>query len=520
MFNFGTDSNMEYSWNEIFFGRFSSFMLSMVVLLSGGNVFADEQGGPGPSLFYKDGFVLKFGDTESERFFSLRIRTAMEFRYTYAFTDHDTEGYNLVSTGKRPGNANDYSAFDMRRLRLYMDGRGPTDKWRYYIHVQLEPQSAVNANDGYVEYDYASWLKARFGRMKIPAFGLEFWQSGFKLNGTDRTIFTGDSENDKDMFGTRTYDFPSGNARLRVGNHTLANGFSTGGMTLYRSQGLCLMGNLDAGRKKQVLSYSFGVFNGRDTRGFNGLDKSMLVAGRLGINLLSGSDPAGPLASHGLSNFTMQGDMGLNRTPLLSMVVSGFFNRARVPYIFVADPVADGFMSKKDLLHWLKNYGFSATLLFRWQGFSADLDAAWEEFIQEGASNAVWDRWAGRMNLGHFLVPGKLEVTVKLAYLVRLNSSRLQNSLASGLGLVKRESGWTVENGLMESRVGLNWYMDGFRQMMAVDISWLRARLGAVSQSEANSVLGLSEASFKDMFAGNSNVENDVRLRVMYQYIF
>jgi len=483
---------------------------------------AQQDEGPTSRVYWKDGFRLEHLDPQSGREYRLRLRAAMEFRYTYTVTDGDTDGYDLASTGARPGNGDDYSAFNLRRLRLYVDGSAPSTDWTYLLHLQLEPNGAVNAHDGFVQYQPVEELRIQFGRMKVPAFSLAFWQSGFKLNGTDRTIYAGDSENDRDLFGNRTYDFPSGNARLRVGGHRLDNGFATGGFILYRSQGLNLNGVVDAPGMPQLFSYAIGVFNGRDTRGFSGPDEHLLCTLRLGFNLLPGSDPAGPLGPRGLANYARQGDLHWSTTPLLAVVLSGFWDRQDSQTVYVPDPAAPGFMGEAERGHDIDNFGGSASVLFRYSGFSLDAEGAFEEFVQDpgGADEAIWDRWAVRANLGQFVIPETLEVTAKFAYVVRLLDADLESSLESGLGLVLRDGAWAVEDALQEYRLGLNWYLAGFNQMIALDVAWLRAEFRGLGRNEVLEVLGLDPATSDEEFARGPSDENDVRMRVMYQFVF
>jgi len=472
--------------------------------------------------YWNDGFRIEHTDLENDTEYRFRFRTSMEFRYTYAITDGNTAGYDLASTGARPGNEDHHSAFNMRRLRFYADGTAPSRDWKYFLHIQLEPNTGVNAHDGYVQWQRFEQLRVQFGRMKVPAFSLEFWQSGFKLDGTDRTIFTGDSEADKDLFGNRTYDFPSGNARLRVGNQRLGNGFATGGLTLYRSQGLNLNGAIDWLGRKQLLAYWAGLYNGRDTRGFSGPDRDMLVTLRLGLNFLPGSDPEGPLGPQGLANYTLQGDHGFNTYPLGAVLLSGFWDRQKTSTLYLPDPDEPGFMGRGSDPHEIENYGFSGTLLLRYYGFSLDWEFAWEEFIQDegGPRSEVWDRWATRLNLGQFVVRGEWELTAKFAYVVRLDGAGLRNSLTSGLGLVNRQGGWVAEESLQEYRLGVNWYLEGYNQMIAADAALLHAEFRAISHNEALGVLGLATASTVGLFPNTVDPENDLRLRIMYQYRF
>lgn len=487
--------------------------------------WSEESNKPTSNASWNNGFNIEHKDSESQKEYRLRFRIAIQPRFTYVMTDHKTEPAELAGDKKRPGNQADFCSFNMRRLRFYVDGYAPNPDWRYYIHVQLEPQNGVNAHDAVIEWRRWPEFRIQFGRMKIPAFGLDFWQSGFMQNGTDRTIFTGDSENDKDLFGGWTYDFPGGNSRLRVGSQLLQNGFSTGGFTLYRSQGINITGALDLLTKKQLLAYWLGVYNGRDSKALSTKESSLLYVFRLGVNFLSGSDPSGPLGSSGFQGYLMQGDFGYNTTPLGALVFSGFWHKQKVQTYFVPDATQAGFMESFSMAHELENYGSSGSFLFRWRGFSADLEYAWEEFIQDdtqqkGYGSRVWNRSATRVNLGYFVVPKRWEVTAKFAHVSRVDQNDLEKSLSSGLGLVKRDGGWVVEDNLMQIITGLNWYLDGFNHLITGDVAWMRCGFKAVGLDEAQRVLELDAATARELFSSKADAQNDIRFRIMFQYIF
>ncbi len=81
--------------------------------------------------------------------------------------------------------------------------------------------------------------------------------------------------------------------------------------------------------KKQFLCYWLGVYNGRDTKQFNNLDSDMLYSLRIGLNLLSGSDPKGPMGENTFNNYSMQGDYGYNIRPALALIFSTFYDREK-----------------------------------------------------------------------------------------------------------------------------------------------------------------------------------------------
>ncbi|OCC15480.1 hypothetical protein DBT_1227 [Dissulfuribacter thermophilus] len=308
--------------------------------------------------YWKNGFRIDYKDARTGNEYKFRFRTGIQFRYTYMDRDEDINGAE-----------ENYSSFNMRRLRFFVDGTAPNRDWKYYVHVQLEPKSRVNVHDAFVIWKKHKEFMVQFGRMKIPGLGIEYWQSGFKQNGTSRTIFTDDSEG--------YWPFDGGTPTLRVGGHILSNGFPIGGMLNYRSQGILLNGYLDFMAKKQFLCYWLGYFNGRDTQGnrdINSADK--LYSARIGINWLPGSDPRGPMGSKTFNNYFMQGDYGFNKVPALATVFSTFWAKDRVNKFFDLNG------NENSARHDTENYGFDITVLFRYLGFSSDIEWAWEEFIQ------------------------------------------------------------------------------------------------------------------------------------------
>ncbi len=488
-------------------------------------VRAEQSEQPESKVSWRDGFRLEQTNPKEGKSYRFRFRTAIQPRFTYVATDGRTQAADLPSGKKRPGNSDDFCSFNMRRLRFYVDGSAPNPDWSYYVHLQLEPQSGVNAHDAIIEWRRWPQMRIQFGRMKIPAFGLEFWQSGFMQNGTDRTIFTGDSENDTDLFGGTTYDFPGGNSRYRVGGHLLQNGFSTGGLTLYRSQGININGSLDLLGSKQALAYWMGLFNGRDSKAWASVGADLLVSFMLGINFLPGSDPEGPLGPSGFANYTMQGDFGYNQKPLGALVLSSFRQEQAVPVYYAPDATQAGWMRVVSAKHDVENYGFDAALLFRWYGFSLDLEFAWEEFIQQddelkGFGRTLWNRSAYRANLGMFVVPKTIELTAKYADVSRIDDNNLEKSLASGLGLVKREDVWVVEDGLRQVIFGINLYLDGFSHFITADFSWMSNRFKPVGLEEAQRVLQVDGSEAEELFEANPDGQDDIRLRCMYQFIF
>ncbi len=463
--------------------------------------------------YWKNGFRIHYKNPEKNREYMMRLRAGIQMRYTYVITDDDVSGVT-----------ENFSSFTMRRLRLFVDGYAPNKDWKYFMHIQLEPQGKVHTHDAFIVWRKYKFARVQFGRMKIP-YSIEYWQSGFAQNGADRTIYTGDSEMDKDKFGNRTYDIPGYNARLRVGSHLdKTTQFPTGGMLLYRSQGFNINGELDMFNQKQFLVYWAGIYNGRDTQATANLDSEMLYVGRIGINFLPGSDPKGPMGSKGFKNYFLQGDYPYNTKPLAALILAAFNWQNKVKKVY--DPYSYNSKGKNGVLantvsytHDVNNYGGNVALLFRYMGFSADLEAGWEEFKQAPDKDRYsynWDRWGTRVNLGYFFVPRKWEATFKFAYLNRLHDNNLENSLASGLGLVKMsdDNGYAIEDSMQQYRVGINYYLHGFNQYISAEIGWFHRNFDEIDPAEA------ARLGFQGKLASDPEDQDDIRFRIQYQHFF
>ncbi len=462
-------------------------------------------------VYWKNGFRIHYKNPDKNREYMMRLRAGIQMRYTYVSVDDDIAGHT-----------ENFSSFTMRRLRLFVDGFAPNKDWKYFMHIQLEPQGKVHTHDAFIVWRKYKFARVQFGRMKIP-YSIEYWQSGFGQNGADRTIFTGDSEMDKDKFGNRTYDIPGYNARLRVGSHLdKVTEFPTGGMLLYRSQGFNINGELDLFNQKQFLVYWAGIYNGRDSQAMANIDDQMLYVGRIGINFLPGSDPKGPMGSKAFKHYFAQGDYGYNTTPLAALILAAFNWKNKSNKIYdLSSSLKSGIPTRTvKVAHDINNYGGNAALLFRYMGFSADLEAGWEEFQQAPDKNLPysynWDRWGARVNLGYFFVPKKWEVTFKFAYLQRLNQNNLENSLASGLGLVKmsKDNGYAIEDDMQQYRVGINYYLHGFNQYISAEVGWFHRNFDEIDPAEA------TRLGFTERLADDPEDQDDIRFRIQYQHFF
>lgn len=454
-------------------------------------VSAEEDSGL--TVRWGDGFRIE--DKRDDSLYYLRLKFAIQFRYTYLAFDRQ-----VVSNA-----GHDWNNFFLRRARLFADGMAPDKNWSYYLHVQLEPPGGVNLHDAYVQWERYKFCRVQFGRMKIP-FSLEFWQSGFLLNGVERTIFSAETDVDgkaRDVLGNTIERFwPGGNAAFPTSGHyatsttrnkTSSKGtlFPTGGLMLFRSQGLDLNGDVPVPglSEESLLQYWLGLYNGRDTQGFSNPTDQLLYVLRLAY---------GPL---GESPLTMQGDWPCTQDPKFVVLFSAFRygDEATKRYDLATDTYVE---DKYDIRDW----GYDVAGVFRWRGLSLDLEYGFENFEMKGRtpdSRDDYDRLGGRVNLGYFLVPRKWEAVFRYGYLERIHDNDTLASLRTGLGLVETRDGSAVEKNLQEYTFGVNYYLHGHNQKIALDYSLLRR---AFRPAEPG--------------AGRVDGQTDHRVRLMFQQTF
>lgn len=447
----------------------------------------------GVTVRWGDGFRIE--DKRDDSLYYLRLKFALQFRYTYLAFDPQT-----VSNADH-----DWNNFFLRRARLFADGMAPDKNWTYYLHVQLEPPGGVNLHDGYVQWERYRFCRVQFGRMKIP-FSLEFWQSGFLLNGVERTIFSAETDVDgktRDVLGNTIERFwPGGNAAFPTSGHyatsttrnrTSSKGtlFPTGGLMLYRSQGIDVNGDVSVPglNEESLLQYRLGLYNGRDTQGFGNPTDQLLSVFRLAY---------APLGEFPL---TMQGDFPCTQEPKVVVLFSVFRygDEATRRYDLATDTYVN---DKYDIRDW----GYDLAAVFRWRGLSLDLEYGFENFDMEGRTpdnRDDYDRLGGRVNLGYFLVPKKWEAVFRYGYLERIHDNDSLASLRTGLGLVETRDGWAVEKNLQEYTFGVNYYLHGHNQKICMDYSLL-------------------VRAFRPAEPGSGPVEDQVdhRARVMFQQTF
>jgi hypothetical protein len=154
----------------------------------------------------------------------------------------------------------------------------------------------------------------------------------------------------------------------------------------------------------------------------------------------------------------------------------------------------------------VQDYGFNLAALFRYRGFSADLEYGFENFDQMGDTpdnSGDYDRMGGRVNVGYFFIPERFEAVFKWAYVERIHANNEEASLRTGLGLVETCYGTAVEKNLQQYTFGLNFYLYGNNQKIAADYSLMVRGLEAVGPSSP--------------YLQN---QQDHRVRLMFQMLF
>ncbi len=383
-------------------------------------------------MTYDKGFTLT---TEDNRF-ELKINGAVAFRYSYV--DYD----NTVS-----GNESDYSNFYMRRARLYFRGHAFDPRFSYFIHLQLEPHRTVNSHDLWLEYDLGEFFKIGAGRNKI-AYGLEFLNSGLALNLVERSVMYGMSDLDVGGGGPQ---YPGGGTALFRMNWAAENGFATGGMTLYRSQGIQVRGQ-SASTDESNIEYQVGLWQGRGSSGWSNQNNDHLVAARFGYS------------PWGWIDWRLQGD-GYEA----ERFKAGFFVSA--------------YLNSSDLGGGYSEHGFNLSAITRYRGFSADFEVGTEVFDYD-IYDEDFERFGWRVQTGYFVIPKTLEFVARYAEIERLNDPTYDRSNLSGLGVAEIHANGdfvtAIESRMSEINIGANYFINEWhRHKIQIDLSRLQRQFVA-----------------------------------------
>lgn len=416
------------------------------VLLGGHASWAGELPAKSPvKIDYSNGFKFTSGDGA----FSLRLTAGLQGRFTY--TDFDR---------RIAGNQEDVANFFLRRARLWWEGHAFSPEFTYSFHVQLEPTSAVNLHDAWLQYAFSDAFRIGFGRSKIP-YGVEFLNSAMSLNFIERSIMYGET----DISAGSGATWPGGGtAPLPLSGENQYTGFPTGGLCLFRSQGVALSGKVQRAHLG-TLAWETGVWNGRNTRGLSNSDRRPLLSARLAYF------PGQPI------DLVTQGDLEPSPELRLGVVVSLYRDGGLHTRDAAGQPIAP--YTSRDVGH---NLG----VLSRWRGWSGDVEWGRERYTMDRPEPGPWrfEREGWRASFGYFVVPGRVEVVGRTARLQRLRQPTAEAAQRSGLGLARVESGgaWVnaVEKVLNEVTLGGNLYFGhGHQHKLFFDLSRLSRRFDA-----------------------------------------
>jgi hypothetical protein len=414
---------------------------------------------------YDLGFKLV---TQDERF-SLRLWGAIQFRYSYV--DYDQRVL---------GNDTDYSNFYMRRARLWFAGNAFDPRFTYFLHIQLEPTSTVNLHDFWIEYVFNDLLIIGVGRNKI-SYGLETVNSGFALQFVERSVFSGETDIDVKLAEGPIYP---GGGTARFGFYSEAGtGFATGGLNLYRSQGVALRG-IRGNVKRASFEYQVGIWQGRGTRGLSNTDTRHLYTARVGYH------PWGWIDSR------FQADLESSKRWMLGVIGSAYTNSTEAGTAY-------------------DEQGYNLAIMNRYRGLSIDAEWGCERFDFDHL-DGDFERTGWRAQAGYFLKPEVFELVMRYAEIERLGDPSHRAAIDSGLGVAEIKDGGgyvpQLEGKISEITVGANWYInEGHRHKLQVDASRLIREFAndpdAVINGEPSPIVALPD-------------QEDYRVRVMVQLVF
>ena len=417
-------------------------------------------------VFYDKGFRL--GSTDDT--FSLRINGLLQVRYSYV--DYDP----MIRF-----NQEDYSNFFVRRARLYFWGHAGSPRLTYFIHIQLEPTQGLNANDLWVEYEFSGLLRLGAGRMKI-SYGLEFMNGGSALGLVERSVFSGETDID---FGTVVNEGPRypGGGTERFGLSWFAyTGFATGGMNLYRSQGVQLRGQRGSDATP-TFEYQVGLWQGRSTTSLSNGGSGHLVAARVGYH------------PWGFVDWRVVGDVNHSESFKLGVIGSAYRNSS------------EGYNR-------FDENGYNLAGVARYRGWSLDAEWSTESYDFQDFTDD-FDREGWRVAVGWFVVPNKLELRTRYAAIARLVNPTFDTANMSGLGTVQVADGvsWTpaIEGEISEISIGASYRLFAWRNKVAFDASRLVRSFAADPDAIFNGVPS-PIAKAPDQI--------DYRVRLMVQLVF
>lgn len=443
-------------------------LLMMVVVAQLGAEEATEEKAPNSILAkYDKGFRFATKDNA----YALRINGGIQVRYTYVDYDHAIRF-----------NQEDYSNFFVRRARLYFSGHVGSPKFAYLVHVQLEPNQGINANDLWVEYRFSDWFQLGAGRNKI-SYGLEMLNSGSALGLVERSVMYGETDIDLGNASEPGPRYPGGGTnRFGLSSSSYFTGFATGGLNLYRSQGIQLQGRKGSATNS-TFEYQLGIWQGRSTTSLANSDSDHLISLRVGYH------------PWGFVDWKVVGDVEGSEHFKLGVLGSVYSNRSDDPEKY-------------------KEGGYNIAAMARWRGWSVDFEWARESFDYEDSAEP-FDREGWRLSLGWFVVPAKWEIRARVAQNERLKNPTYETAIASGLMTPEVWDGedWAtaLEATISEVTLGASVRFPGWRNKLVVDLSRLTREFAA----DPDAVIDGEAAPI-----AKAPDQVDYRIRTMVQLVF
>ncbi len=422
---------------------------------------------PPVRVTYDLGFRLETADNR----FQLNIFGLLQLRYTYVDYDHRIRDNEV-----------DYSNFFMRRARLYFMGHAFNPRFKYFIHIQLEPTRSINAHDLWLEYTFSDLVRLGAGRNKI-AYGLEFLNSGGGLGMVERSVFSGETDIDLGPVDAPGPRYPGGGTTRFGLAWEASNGFATGGLNLYRSQGIQLQGRRGTS-STPTIEYQLGVWQGRNTLGLSNDGTGHLYSARVGYH------------PWGFIDWRFMGDVESSPRIKLGLLASAYVN---------SDRRGGGY----------SEHGHNLAAMARYRGLSADLEWGAEVFdydlFEEDFKRSGW-----RIEVGWFVLPQKIELRARHAEIQRLEDPSYRAVIDSALGVaeIADGDGWTpaIEDGIAETSIGVNYFINEWhRHKLQFDVS----RLVRSFAADPEAVIDGSPSPI----SGHPD-QVDYRARAMVQLVF
>lgn len=445
--------------------RFAASAIVALLLLGVGIGTAEEEAeekGSTLRSYYDKGFRLG----SPEDVFSLRINGLLQVRYSSV--DYDP----AIRYNDR-----DYSNFYVRRARLYFTGHAANPRFTFFLHIQLEPNQGLNANDMWLEYEFSELLRLGAGRNKI-AYGLEFMNSGSALGMIDRSVMSGETDIDLGAASEPGPRYPGGGT-ARFGLSWQADtGYSVGGLTPYRSIGVQLRGQ-NGSATTSTVEYQLGIWQGNGTRSQSNSGNAHLYSIRVGYH------------PWGFVDWKVVGDVDHSEKFKLGLLASAYLN---------SDDKNGGYDERAHNL----------AAMFRYRGWSVDVEWGVETFDYDLYEDD-FDREGLRAAVGWFVVPKKVEVRARYAEIVRLMNPSFEMAMASGLGVaeVAREGSWVpaVEAEISEITAAVSYRLPGWRNVLMLDASRLVRRFAAAADAPGGPIEKAPD-------------QVDYRIRTMVQLVF